>query len=110
LDGSRRSCTLRLFPPASLPVLNELSQIGLVLFMFLIGLHLDLAEVYALRRIAGLASLLSIVFPFALGLWLARPLHALAPSSPMLPFTLLIAVSMSIMAFPVLARILTIRS
>jgi len=96
----------RLFPAASLPALNELSQIGLVLFMFLVGLHLDLAEVYALRRVAGLASLLSIVVPFALGLALARPLHILAPSSPTLPFSLLIAVSMSITAFPVLARIL----
>jgi Kef-type K+ transport system membrane component KefB len=96
----------RLFPPASLPALNELSQIGLVLFMFLVGLHLDLAEVYALRRVAGLAGLLSCLVPFVLGLALARPLHVLAPSSPILPFTLLIAVSMSITAFPVLARIL----
>ena len=96
----------RLFPAASLPALNELSQIGLVLFMFLVGLHLDLAEVQALRRVAGLAGLLSIVVPFALGLALARPLHVLAPSSAMLPFTLLIAIAMSITAFPVLARIL----
>ena len=96
----------RLFPAASFPALNELSQIGLVLFMFLVGLHLDLTEVYALRRVAGLASLLSIVVPFVLGLALARPLHVLAPSSSMLPFSLLIAVSMSITAFPVLARIL----
>jgi Kef-type K+ transport system membrane component KefB len=96
----------RLFPAASWPALNELSQIGLVLFMFLVGLHLDLTEVCALRRVADLASLLSIVVPFVLGLALARPLHVLAPSSSMLPFSLLIAVSMSIRAFPVLARIL----
>ena len=96
----------QLFPAASLPALNELSQIGLVLFMFLVGLHLDLTEVHALRRVAGLAGLLSIVVPFALGLALARPLHVLAPSSPMLPFSLLIAIAMSITAFPVLARIL----
>ena len=96
----------RLFPAASWPALNELSQIGLILFMFMVGLHLDLTEVYTLRRVAGLASLLSIAVPFALGLALARPLHILAPSSPMLPFTLLIAISMSITAFPVLARIL----
>jgi Kef-type K+ transport system membrane component KefB len=88
-------------------VLNELSQIGLILFMFLVGLHLDLTQVYALRRVAGFASLLSIVVPFGLGLALAHPLRVLAPSSPMLPFTLLIAVSISITAFPVLARILT---
>src|SRR5580692_3986482 len=67
----------RLFPAASFPGLNEISQIGLVLFMFLIGLHLDLTEVYALRRVAGLASLLSIVLPFVLGLALVGPLHIL---------------------------------
>ena len=94
------------FPAASLPTLNELSQIGLVLFMFLVGLRLDLPEVYALRRVAGLAGLLSIAVPFAIGLALARPVHVFAPSSPMLPFTLFIAVAMSITAFPVLARIL----
>jgi Kef-type K+ transport system membrane component KefB len=96
----------RLFPPASLPALNALSQIGLVLFMFLVGLHLDLAEVWALRGVAGLAGLLSIAVPFAAGFALARPLHALAPAAPMLPFSLFCAVAMSITAFPVLARIL----
>jgi Kef-type K+ transport system membrane component KefB len=97
---------VRLFPPASLPALNALSQIGLVLFMFLVGLHLDIAEVWALRRVAGLAGLLSIAVPFAAGFALATPLHALAPTSPMLPFSLFVAVAMSITAFPVLARIL----
>jgi len=97
----------RLFPAASLPVLNELSQIGLILFMFLVGLHLDLAEVYALRRVAGLAGVLSIAVPFGLGLALAGPLHSLAPFTPMLRFRLLIAVSISVTAFPVLARILS---
>ena len=72
----------RLFPPASLPALNALSQIGLVLFMFLVGLHLDIAEVRALRGVAGLAGLLSVE-PFAAGFALARPLHVLAPDSPM---------------------------
>lgn len=96
----------KLFPPASLPALNALSQIGLVLFMFLVGLHLDVAEVWALRGVAGLAGLLSIAVPFAAGFALATPLHALAPESPMLPFSLFCAVAMSITAFPVLARIL----
>lgn len=97
----------RLFPPGSLPTLNGLSQIGLVLFMFLVGVRLDLAEVIALRRVTGFSGLLSIAVPFSAGLALARTLHVLAPASPMLPFSLFIAVSMSITAFPVLARILT---
>jgi Kef-type K+ transport system membrane component KefB len=96
----------QLFPATSLPALNGLSQIGLVLFMFLVGLRLDLGEVRAFRHIAGLAGILSIVVPFTAGLALAGPLHAFAPQSPMLPFSLFLAVSMSITAFPVLARIL----
>jgi Kef-type K+ transport system membrane component KefB len=96
----------KLFPPASLPALNALSQIGLVLFMFLVGLHLDLGEVWSLRKVAGLAGLLSIAVPFAAGFALAKPLHEFAPTAPMLPFSLFVAVAMSITAFPVLARIL----
>lgn len=99
-----------LFPAASLPVLDELSQMGLVLFMFLVGLRLDLHEVFALWPVAGLAGALSIAVPFATGLAIARPLHAFAPSSPMLAFSLFIAVSMSVTAFPVLARILDDRN
>jgi Kef-type K+ transport system membrane component KefB len=96
----------QLFPASSLPALNGLSQIGLVLFMFLVGLRLDLGEVKAFRHLAGVAGLFSIVVPFAAGLALAAPLHVFAPQSPMLPFSLFLAVSMSITAFPVLARIL----
>ena len=96
----------QLFPASSLPALNGLSQIGLVLFMFLVGLRLDLSEVSAFRHVAGLAGLFSIVIPFSAGLALAGPLHVFAPQSPMLPFSLFLAVSMSITAFPVLARIL----
>jgi Kef-type K+ transport system membrane component KefB len=100
----------QLFPPASLPALNGLSQIGLVIFMFLVGLRLDLSEVRAFRHVAGLSAVLSVVLPFVLGLLFSSRLYALAPpSSARLPFALFIAVSMSITAFPVLARILTDR-
>ena len=96
-----------LFPDSSLPTLAGLSQIGLILFMFLVGMRLDLSEVYGLRRVAGLAGLLSILSPFAAGLVLARSLRPYAPSgSGLAVFSLFIGVSMSITAFPVLARIL----
>src|SRR4051794_23249263 len=65
----------QLFPASSLPALNGLSQIGLVLFMFLVGLRLDLREVSAFRHVAGLAGFLSIVVPFSAGLALAGPLN-----------------------------------
>ena len=99
-----------LFVPASLPLLNALSQVGLVIFMFLVGLRLDLTELYNLRSAATSTALLSIILPFSAGIVLSRELRAFAaPSTPGLPFALFIGVSMSITAFPVLARILTER-
>ena len=51
----------QLFPASSLPALNGLSQIGLVLFMFLVGLRLDLREVRAFSHVASLAGLFGVV-------------------------------------------------
>ena len=100
----------RLFLPASLPALNALSQVGLVLFMFLIGLRLDLSELYRHRKAASSTAILSIVVPFSAGMILSQALQPLAPlSTPRIPFALFIGVSMSITAFPVLARILSDR-
>jgi Kef-type K+ transport system membrane component KefB len=100
----------RLFVPASLTALNALSQVGLVLFMFLIGLRLDLSELYGLRRAASSTALLSILVPFSAGMILSQALQPLAsPSAPRVPFALFMGVSMSITAFPVLARILSDR-
>ncbi len=100
----------QLFVPSSLPLLSALSQIGLVIFMFLVGLRLDLTELYHLRSAAASTALLSIILPFSAGIILSRSLRAFAsPSTPGLPFALFIGVSMSITAFPVLARILSDR-
>jgi Kef-type K+ transport system membrane component KefB len=100
----------QLFPPASLPALNALSQIGLVIFMFLVGLRLDLSELYQVRSAASTTALLSIIIPFSAGMALAQALYAFVPAStPRLAFSLFVGVSMSITAFPVLARILADR-
>jgi len=78
--------------------------------MFLVGLRLDLTELYNLRSAATSTALLSIILPFSAGIVLSRELRAFAaPSTPGLPFALFIGVSMSITAFPVLARILSDR-
>jgi hypothetical protein len=97
-----------LFPPATLPSLNALSQIGLVLFMFIVGLRLRSHSLGTKRGAAIVTSLASIVVPFALGALLASAVHQrLAPPGvgPLL-FALFIGAAMSITAFPVLARIL----
>ena len=98
-----------LFPSSSMPALGLLSQVGLVLFMFLVGLELDPALLRGKTRSSVIISQTSIVFPFLLGLgaafWLFRDY---APGGvAFLPFALFMGIAMSITAFPVLARILT---
>jgi Kef-type K+ transport system membrane component KefB len=100
-----------LFPPSSLGALSSVSQVGMVLFMFLVGLELDTASLRAQGHAAVLTSHVSIVIPFALGAGLALALYGrLAP--PGIPFTvfaLFLGAAMSVTAFPVLARILAER-
>ena len=98
----------RVFPADSLGYLNALSQIGLLLFMFMIGLELDTRLLRGRTRSALLVSQSGILIPFVLGFVLARELHEdLAPAGvPLLSFGLFIGIAMSITAFPVLARIL----
>jgi Kef-type K+ transport system membrane component KefB/nucleotide-binding universal stress UspA family protein len=100
-----------LFPVSSLPVLKMLSQVGLILFMFLIGLELDPRLLKGRGHASVVISHTSIVVPFALGagaaLWFYPRLSD--PSVPFSSFVLFMGVAMSITAFPVLARILTER-
>ena len=97
------------FPVSSLGHLSIVSQLGLLLFMFLIGLEFDPAALRARARAAVTISHSSIVVPFGLGLLFAAGFHARlsSPSVPFQSFALFMGVSMSITAFPVLARILT---
>ena len=100
-----------LFAPDSLHVMGTVSQVGLVLFMFLIGLELD-PRLLGGRGPASVAiSYASIAVPFALGAGLAIYLHQeLADPAVSLPtFALFMGAFMSITAFPVLARILAER-
>jgi Kef-type K+ transport system membrane component KefB len=96
------------FPPESLGTLRMLSQIGVCLFMFVIGMELDVSQLKQQARTAVFVSQVSILFPYLLGvtasLWLFPSLAA--PGTTFLAFALFIGISMSITAFPVLARIL----
>lgn len=97
-----------LLPPDAAPFLGVIAQIGVILYMFLIGLELDLGVLRARLSMTIVISQASIVVPFALGGALAFGLfESLAPAGvPFSSFLLFIGVSMSITAFPVLARIL----
>jgi Kef-type K+ transport system membrane component KefB len=100
-----------LFPESSLAMLGVLSQVGLVLFMFLVGLELDPRLLKGRAHTSVAISHTSILVPFALGSLLSFYLYPrLSPASvPFSSFTLFMGVAMSITAFPVLARILVER-
>jgi Kef-type K+ transport system membrane component KefB len=99
-----------LFPAVQVrPALGGLANVGLVLFMFVVGYELDTSLMRSQGRAAVLVSFCSIIVPLglgtALGFWLAGQQHF----ARHLPFALFVGVAMSITAFPVLARILTDR-
>ena len=96
-----------LFPVQSLGNLQFLSQIGLILFMFVIGMELDLKVLRNQAKEAVVISHASIIIPFALGLGLAYFIYKnFAPQGiQFASFGLFIGIAMSITAFPVLARI-----
>lgn len=96
-----------LFPKDSLGNLQFLSQIGLILFMFVIGMELDLKALKNKAHDAVVISHASIIVPFALGLGLAYFIyHSFAPQGvEFISFGLFLGIAMSITAFPVLAGI-----
>ncbi len=96
-----------LFPVESLGNLKFLSQIGLILFMFVIGMELDLKVLKNKANEAVVISHASIVIPFTLGIGLAYFVYnKFAPEGVnFLAFSLFMGIAMSITAFPVLARI-----
>jgi Kef-type K+ transport system membrane component KefB len=97
-----------LFPAASLGNLQFLSQVGLILFMFVIGMELDTAAIGKQAYDAVIISHASIIIPYSLGMGLAYLLYReFAPANiSFLSFALFMGIAMSITAFPVLARII----
>ena len=100
-----------LLPASVAPYLSIIAQLGVILFMFLVGLHLDLSQVRSKVHATVAISHASILLPFALGCVLALWLYPRLSTSdvPFTAFALFVGVSLSVTAFPVLARILTDR-
>lgn len=99
----------QLFAPESLPGLSSLATLGLVLFMFIVGVELRWPEgVRQQFKAAGSVGVLSVLVPMALGVAISPALYpSLAPDGvPFWPFALFMAAAMSITAFPIMARIL----
>ncbi len=98
-----------LFPPGSLPYLSAVSQVGLVIYMFLVGLEFDTRLLRGRGHAAVVTSHVSIIAPFFLGSLVALFLYPRLSddSVSFVGFSLFMGASMSVTAFPVLARILS---
>lgn len=96
-----------IFPTSSLNNISLLSQVGLILFMFIIGMELDLKIIKNRAKNAIIISHASIIFPFTLGIVLAYFIYEEFTHAEVsfLSFALFMGIAMSITAFPVLARI-----
>jgi Kef-type K+ transport system membrane component KefB len=99
-----------LFPAASLGLLSAVSQLGLVLYMFVVGMHLHTTFIRQAFRGAMLISLTGVIAPFLLGAGLASFLYAdgrfFTPNVSGWQSMLYMGAAMSVTAFPVLARII----
>ena len=97
-----------LFPPETLGNLQFLAQIGLILFMFVVGMELDLGVLKNRGQQAVVISHAGIVIPYLCGVVLSAFLYErfAPPGVPFLSFALFMGIAMSIAAFPVLARII----
>jgi Kef-type K+ transport system membrane component KefB len=98
--------------PEAAQHLSIIAQLGIILYMFLVGVEFNVDTFRSLARSAAIISLASLLVPFALGiglaLWLYSPELA-PPSAAPLSFALFLGVALAVTAFPVLARILTDR-
>jgi Kef-type K+ transport system membrane component KefB len=102
------SVSAYLLPPTVAPFLSIIAQVGVVLYMFLVGLELDMSLIRRRTHTTVAISHASIVVPFLLGAGLALLLYPRVSSRdvPFTYFALFCGVAMSVTAFPVLARIL----
>ncbi len=105
------TATTYLLPPSVAPFLSIIAQIGVILFMFLVGLELNAAKLKHRTHATVAISHASILVPFVLGSWLALWLYPKLSTNdvPFTVFALFLGTSLSVTAFPVLARILTDR-
>ncbi|HEY7961041.1 MAG TPA: cation:proton antiporter [Solirubrobacteraceae bacterium] len=99
-----------IFAPDIVPFIGVVANLGLIFYMFLIGLEVDLGQLRGRARMTLAISNTALLVPLMLGMLVALPLYPLlAPDIRFAAFALFVGVSMSITAFPVLARIIAER-
>jgi len=99
-----------IFPSDIVPIIGIVANLGLIFYVFLVGLEFDPSQLRGRVTQAVAVSNTGVFVPMALGLLAALPIFALVgPDKPFVAFALFMGVSMSITAFPVLARIIVER-
>lgn len=105
--------TQAIFPAESIPVLSNVANLGLILFLFIIGLEVDLRYFFSNWKVALSVGLTGMTIPFALGAAVSHGIYNEFRNEPGTEhvaygtFMLFVGVAMAITAFPVLCRILT---
>ncbi|KAJ0980066.1 hypothetical protein J5N97_015549 [Dioscorea zingiberensis] len=105
--GRNENYLNKIFPQKSLTVLDTLANVGLLFFLFLVGLELDLRSLRSTGKKAFVIALAGISLPFVMGIGTSLVLRTtISQGVAQAPFLVFMGVSLSITAFPVLARIL----
>jgi Kef-type K+ transport system membrane component KefB len=101
--------TSTIFPTTSRPLLTLTSTIGLVFFMFIVGVEIDMRLLKRNTKASAMISIVGLIIPLGLGAAIAVPLYHqfVSPHINMGYFILFVAVAVGITAFPVLCRILS---
>ncbi len=107
IDPSLQS---QIFASDIVPYIGVAANLGLIFYMFLIGLEVNLGQLRGRARMTLAISNTALLIPLMLGMLIAIPLYTLlSPPTRFLAFALFVGVSMSVTAFPVLARIISER-
>ena len=109
MSGRIPGFTKHVFPPESRPFLSLVANIGLCLYLFLVGLEIDGAIIKRNLCLSATVALAGMIVPFGLGVGLGLPIYErfMDDSVKFTHFMLFTGVAFSITAFPVLCRILT---
>lgn len=104
--GQSKAFANTIFPLRSVMVLETMANIGLLYFLFLVGVEMDLDVIRRIGKKALAMAVAGMILPFIIGVSFSFILHPKHQGGSQGTFILFLGVALSVTAFPVLARIL----